>query len=150
MIWCCMVHSEVGHCRWNCQCDQMHRYTAEVRGDRSIPLGLDPIRSYLGGRDPPAQNLGLATPQLKDASKPSHRAKLVTNFKCQNKTRTLTLPTQSQDMSPIGQLWCKISQNNLGDNQETSDNKTQVDGVPPPSLEPGSHPRPPRQAADSI
>src|SRR6218665_28991 len=45
MIWCCMVQSEVGHCRWNCKCDQMHRYTAEVRGDRSIPLGLDPIRS---------------------------------------------------------------------------------------------------------
>src|SRR6218665_1676422 len=45
MIWCCMVHSEVGHCRWNCQCDQMHRYTAEVCGDRSIPQGLDPIRS---------------------------------------------------------------------------------------------------------
>src|SRR6218665_1231864 len=47
MIWCCMVHSEVGNCRWNCQCDQMHRYTAEVRGDtcRSIPLCLDPIRS---------------------------------------------------------------------------------------------------------
>ena len=45
MIWCCMAHSEIGHCRWNCQCDQMHRYTAEVRGDRSIPQGLDPIRS---------------------------------------------------------------------------------------------------------
>src|SRR6218665_2555128 len=45
MIWCCMFHSEVGHCRWNCQCDQMRWYTAEVRGDRSIPLGLDPIRS---------------------------------------------------------------------------------------------------------
>src|SRR6218665_1314318 len=44
-FWCCVVHSEVGHCRWNCQCDQMHRYTAEVRGDRSIPQGLDPIRS---------------------------------------------------------------------------------------------------------
>src|SRR6218665_3550244 len=46
MIWCYMVHSEVGHCRWNCQCDQMHRYTAEVRGDRSIPLDLY-IRSVL-------------------------------------------------------------------------------------------------------
>ena len=42
---------------------------------------------------------------LKDGSKPSHRAKLVTNWKCQNKTRTLTLPTQSQDMSPIENLW---------------------------------------------
>src|SRR6218665_3834101 len=31
--------------RLYCQCDQMHRYTAEVRGDRYIPLGLDPIRS---------------------------------------------------------------------------------------------------------
>src|SRR6218665_3979526 len=49
MIWCCMVHSEVGHCRWNCQCDQMHqydRYTAKcVVIDLYIPLGLDPIRS---------------------------------------------------------------------------------------------------------
>ena len=36
MVWCCMALSEVGHCRWNCQCDQMHRYTAEVRGDRFI------------------------------------------------------------------------------------------------------------------
>src|SRR6218665_2726667 len=44
---------------------------------------------------------------LKDDSKPSHRVKLVTNWKCQNKTRTLTLPTQSQDMSPIENLWCK-------------------------------------------
>src|SRR6218665_1879439 len=38
MIWCCMVRSEVGHCRWNCQCDQMHWYTAEVRGAISIAL----------------------------------------------------------------------------------------------------------------
>src|SRR6218665_378976 len=38
MIWCCMTHSEVGHCRWNCQCDQMHWYTAEVRGAISIAL----------------------------------------------------------------------------------------------------------------
>ena len=33
-----MAHSEVGHCRWNFQCDQMHRYTAEVRGATSIAL----------------------------------------------------------------------------------------------------------------
>src|SRR6218665_3376388 len=38
MIWCCMARSEVGHCRWNCQCDQMHWYTAEVRGAISIAL----------------------------------------------------------------------------------------------------------------
>ena len=92
MIWCCMVNSEVGRCRWNCQCDQMHRYTAEVRGDRSIPLGYRPYPFC-----------------LKDDSKPSHRAKLVTNWKCQNKTRMLALPTQSQDMNPIENLWYKIS-----------------------------------------
>src|SRR6218665_2692279 len=44
MIWCCVVHSEVGHCWWNCQCEQMYRYTAEVRGDRSIPLGTETKR----------------------------------------------------------------------------------------------------------
>src|SRR6218665_510468 len=38
MIWCCMARSEVGHCRWNCQCDQMHWYTAEVRGAISIVI----------------------------------------------------------------------------------------------------------------
>src|SRR6218665_2372496 len=38
MIWCCMARSEVGHCRWNCQCDQIHWYTAEVRGAISIAL----------------------------------------------------------------------------------------------------------------
>src|SRR6218665_2882417 len=64
MIWCCMVNSKVGRCRWNSQCDQMHRYTAEVRGDRSIPLGYRPYPFC-----------------LKDDSKPSHRAKLVTNWK---------------------------------------------------------------------
>src|SRR6218665_139869 len=75
---------------------------------------------------------------LKDDSKPCHRAKLVTNWKCQNKTRTLTLPTKSQDMSLIENLWCKISENNLGDSYmyETSDNQTQVDRVAHPSLEP--------------
>src|SRR6218665_3925864 len=72
---------------------------------------------------------------LKDDSKPCHRAQLVTNWKFQNKTRTLTLPTQSQDMSPIENLW-----NNLGDSQETSDNQTQVDRVAHRSLEPESHP----------
>src|SRR6218665_1435668 len=36
MIWCCKVHSEVGLCRWNCQCDQMQRYTAEMHGAISI------------------------------------------------------------------------------------------------------------------
>src|SRR6218665_3792971 len=91
----------------------MHRYTAEVRGDRSI-------YSTRPRPDPFC---------LKDDSKPSHRVKLVTNWKCQNKTRTLTLPTHSQDMSPIENLWCKISYNNLGGtcSQETSDNQTQVD-----------------------
>src|SRR6218665_2244065 len=80
--------------------------------------------------------------------KPCHRANLVTNWKCQNKTRTLTLPTQSQDMSLIENLWCKISENNLGDSYmyETSDNQTQVDRVAHPSLEPVSHPRPPRSS----
>src|SRR6218665_2492475 len=80
----------------------------------------------------------------------SCQTELVTNWKCQNRIRTLTLPTQSQDMSPIENLWCKISENNLGDSYETSDNQTQVDRVAHRSLEPGSHPRPPRQAVHSM
>src|SRR6218665_418910 len=81
-----------------------------------------------------------------------HRAKLVTNWKCQNKTRTLTLSTQSQDMSLIENLWCKISENNLGDSYmyETSDNQTQVDRVAHPSLEPVTHVHLDRQAVHSI
>src|SRR6218665_3065554 len=38
MSWGCMARSEVGHCRWNSQCDQMHWYTAEVRGAISLAL----------------------------------------------------------------------------------------------------------------
>src|SRR6218665_3735042 len=130
MIWCCMVHSEVGHCRWNCQCIGI------LLKCMVIDLFHYRPRPYCFC--------------LKDESKPSHRVKLVTSWKCQNKTRTLTLPTQSQDMSRIENLWCKISYNNLGDSQETSDNQTQVDRVAHRSLEPESHPRPPRQAVHSI
>src|SRR6218665_2014088 len=73
MIWCCMARSEVGHCRWNCQCDQMHWYTAEVR--RAISIAL----------------FQKAYPFcLKDDNEPCHLAKLVSNWKCQNNTRTLT------------------------------------------------------------
>src|SRR6218665_3039902 len=60
MIWCCMTYGEVGHCQWNCQCDQMHRYTAEVHGAISIALFQYPFC-------------------LKDDSEPCHCAKLVTN-----------------------------------------------------------------------
>src|SRR6218665_3911831 len=41
---------------------------------------------------------------LKDDNEPCHRAKLVTSGKCQNNTRTLTLPAQSQDINPIENL----------------------------------------------
>src|SRR6218665_2640882 len=50
-----------GHSRWNCQCDQMHRYTAEVRGSISIALFQYPF-------------------YLKDGSEQCHHAKLATNW----------------------------------------------------------------------
>jgi len=80
-----MAHSEVGHCCWNCQCDQMHRYTAEVRGAISIALYQYPFC-------------------LKDVSEQCHCANLVIKWKCQNNIRTLTLPTYSQGMNPIENL----------------------------------------------
>src|SRR6218665_1646517 len=92
MIWCCMARGEVGHCRWNCQCDQMLLYTAEVPGAISIAL------------------FQKAYPLcLKDDYEPCHLSKLVSNWKCQNNTRTLTLPAQSQDRNPIENLWRKIT-----------------------------------------
>src|SRR6218665_947352 len=87
MIWCCMARSEVGHCRWNYQCD-----TAEVRGAISIAL-FQMAYSFC----------------LKDDNEPCHLAKLVSNCKCQNSTRTLTSPTQSQDRNPIESLRRKIT-----------------------------------------
>src|SRR6218665_417926 len=92
MNWCCMARSEVGHCRWNCQCDQMHWYTAEVRGAISIAL-FQKAYPFC----------------LKDDNEPCHLAKLVSNLKCQNNTRTLTSLAQSQDMNPIENLWRKIT-----------------------------------------
>src|SRR6218665_1360802 len=92
ITWCCMACSEVGHCCWNCQCDQMHKYTAEERGAISIVLFQ---KAYIFC--------------LKDDNEPCHLAKLVSNWKCQNTTRTLTLPTQSQDMNTIENLWRKIT-----------------------------------------
>src|SRR6218665_2550520 len=75
MIWCCMARSEVEHCRWNCQCD-----TAEVRGAISIHVALfQKAYSFC----------------LMDDNEPCHLAKLVSNWKCQNNTRTLTSPAQS-------------------------------------------------------
>ena len=92
MIWCCMAHTEVGHCRWNCQCDQMHWYTAEVSGAISIAL-FQKAYPFC----------------LKDDNEPCHLAKLVSNWKCQNNTRTLTSPAQSQNRNPIENLWRKIT-----------------------------------------
>ena len=46
---------------------------------------------------------------LKDNHETCHLAKLVSNWKCQNNTRTLTFPAQSLDMNPIENLWCKIT-----------------------------------------
>src|SRR6218665_2465387 len=59
---------------WNCQIDQMHRYrpTAEVRSAISTALFQYPFC-------------------FKDDIEQCHRAKLVTNWKCQSNTRTLTL-----------------------------------------------------------
>src|SRR6218665_2323431 len=53
-------YSEVAHCRWNCQCDQMHWYTAEVRGAISIAL-FQKAYPFC----------------LKDDNEPCHLAKLV-------------------------------------------------------------------------
>src|SRR6218665_3136618 len=79
MIWCCMVHSEVVLCRWNCSCDKMHRYTAEERGAISIALF-----QYLFC--------------LRDGSEQCHRAELITRWKCQNNISAPTLPARFQDM----------------------------------------------------
>src|SRR6218665_586208 len=92
MIWCCMARSEVGHCRWNCQCDQMHWYTAEVRGAISIALFQKAYQFC-----------------LKDGDESCHLAKLVSNWKGQNNTRTLTSPAQPQDWNRIENLWHKIT-----------------------------------------
>src|SRR6218665_293725 len=92
MIWCGMARSEVGHCRWNCQCDQMHWYIAEVCGAISIALSQKAYPFC-----------------LKDDNEPCHVAKLVSNWKCQNNTRTLTSPAQLQDRISIENLWRKIT-----------------------------------------
>ena len=70
-------YSEVEHCGWNCQFDKMYGYTNEVRGVISIDLFQ---YSFC----------------WKDDSETCHCAKLVTNWKCQNNTRTLTLPAHLQ------------------------------------------------------
>ena|SRR6218665_2741127 len=70
----------------------MHRYTAEVRGTISIVL-FQKVYPLC----------------LKDDNKPCQLAKLVSNWMCQNTTRTLTLPAQFQDMNPIENLWRKIA-----------------------------------------
>ena len=46
---------------------------------------------------------------LKDDNEPCHVAKLVSNWKCQNNTRTLTSPAQLQDRISIENLWRKIT-----------------------------------------
>src|SRR6218665_1710009 len=92
IIWCCMARSEVGHCQWNCQCDQMQWCTAEVHGAISIAL-FQKANSFC----------------LKDDNEPCHLAKLVSNRKCQNNTRTLTSPAQSQNRNPIENFWRKIN-----------------------------------------
>src|SRR6218665_315172 len=83
-----MARSEVGRCR----CDQMRRYTVEERG--AISIGLCQ-KAYLFC--------------LKGDNEPCHLAKLVSNCKCHNTTRTLTLPAQSQDMNTIENFWGKIT-----------------------------------------
>src|SRR6218665_153732 len=68
----------------------MHWYTAEVRGAISIAL-FQKAYPFC----------------LKDGNEPCHLAKLVSNWKCQNNTRTL--PAQSQNRNPIEELWRKIT-----------------------------------------
>src|SRR6218665_2906034 len=87
-----MARSEVGRFRWNCQCNQMHTYTAEVRGAISIVL-FEKTYPFC----------------LNDDNELCHLAKLVSNWKCQNNTRTVTLPAQSQDMNTIENQWRKIA-----------------------------------------
>src|SRR6218665_3886986 len=70
----------------------MHWYTAEVRGAISIAL-FQKVYPFC----------------LKDDNEPCHLAKLVSNWKCQNNTRTLTSPAQSQDRNPIENIWRKIT-----------------------------------------
>src|SRR6218665_509824 len=110
----------------------MHWYTAEVRGAISIAL-FQKAYPFC----------------LKDDNEPCYLAKLVSNWKCQNNTKTLTSLAQSQDRNPIENLWRKITLE-IVKTQETSDNQTQVDRVAHGRLEQGSRPRPPRQDVHSI
>src|SRR6218665_227012 len=121
-----MARSEVGHCRWNCHCDQMHWYTAEVRGAIRIALFQKAYPFCLKGDN-----------------EPCHLAKLVSNGKCQNNPRTLTSPVQSQDRNPIENLWRKITLQ-IVKRHPTIKRKF----IEPPGT--GSHPRPPRQDVHSI
>ena len=91
-----LVRSEIGHRRWNRACDQVHLHTAEVCGATSTA----------------------AIPRfccLKDESE-TCRAKLVTNWMCQNNTTP-----QSLDLNSIENLYRKVHACNLGDNQAHAD-----------------------------
>jgi len=80
-----VAHSEFGHRRWTCLCDQVHLHTADVGGAISTSFQHQVC--------------------FKDDSEPYHRAKLVTNWKHQNNNRTL----QSLDLNLIEILYRKVA-----------------------------------------
>ena len=83
-----------------------------------------------------------------DDSEPCHRAKVVTNWKCPNNIRALTLPAQSQDMNPTENLWHKVTLETRDMSRDIR--QAQVDRFVYGRLETRSHPLSPRQAVHSI
>src|SRR6218665_2444301 len=63
---------------------------------------------------------------FKDDGEPCHCAKLVTNWKCQNNIRTLTMTVQSLDLNPIENLLYKVALA-IVKAKKTSVNHAQVD-----------------------
>jgi len=73
-----------------------------------------------------------------------------TNWKCQNNTRTMTLPAQSQDMNPIENLWHKVTLETRGDMSWDMIQSSASWSSRSRSPEPWSHLRPARQPVHSI
>src|SRR6218665_2376525 len=88
---------------------QTHWYTAEVRGAISIAV-LQKAHPFC----------------IKNDNEPCHLAKLASNWKCQNNTRTLTSPAQSQDRNPI-KITLEIIKRHPTIKRKLIDNQTQVD-----------------------
>jgi len=79
MIWCCMAHSEVGHCRWNCQFDHWTNVSVYFWCAWCYQPSFISIFQYL-----------CSVWKMTD-SEQYHRAKLAIKWKCQNNIRTLTM-----------------------------------------------------------